>query len=158
MTKARDSSLIGPAGEHLVLSRLLSMGFLAAQAPRGARKVDVLVNFLEGGEPCLIQVKASSKGRLGWHMQAKHEEIIDDDLFYCFVDFEPDHPTVHVLPAGVVAAVLRKDHAIWLATPGKNGQKHNDTVMRRFTHNGSGSEPGWLDQYLENWDQIAPSS
>jgi hypothetical protein len=43
-----DTSLTGAAGEHLVLSRLLSRGVLAAQAPRGARKADILVNFLDG--------------------------------------------------------------------------------------------------------------
>ena len=47
-----DTSLTGAAGEHLVLSRLLSRGVLAAQAPRGARKADILVNFLDGGTPC----------------------------------------------------------------------------------------------------------
>lgn len=57
-----DTSLTGAAGEHLVLSRLLSKGFLAAQAPRGARKVDILVNFIDGGEPFLIQVKARQRG------------------------------------------------------------------------------------------------
>jgi hypothetical protein len=30
----RDSQIIGAAGEHLVLSRLLNLGYLAAQAPK----------------------------------------------------------------------------------------------------------------------------
>ena len=50
-----DSALVGAAGEHLVLSRLLSRGFITAQAPRRARQVDILVNSLTGDEPCLIQ-------------------------------------------------------------------------------------------------------
>ena len=48
MAFKNDTQLTGAAGEHLVLSRLLSRGYLAAQAPRGTRKADVLVNFLEG--------------------------------------------------------------------------------------------------------------
>ena len=151
-----DSALLGAAGEHLVLSRLLACGYLAAQAPRGTRKVDILVNFLDGSEPCLIQVKASSKGRNGWHMQKKHEEILDDDLFYCFVDLEPQHPTVHVIPAHVVAKTLARDHAVWLATPGKNGKGHKDTPMRRLRSDCFGADPGWMDQYLEAWNLIAP--
>ena len=51
MTDKQDKSLIGAAGEHLVLSRLLANGFPAAQAPRGTRKVDILVNVIDGGEP-----------------------------------------------------------------------------------------------------------
>jgi hypothetical protein len=153
---AKDSVLLGAAVEHLVLSRLLSKGFLAAPAPRGTRKADILVNFIDGGHPCLIQVKAASKGRLGWHMQKKHEDVTDEDLFYCFVDFEGNHPRVWVIPAAVVADTIRTDHGIWLQTPGKNGQVHNDTKLRRFRHNCLGTEEGWLDQYFEAWGQLTP--
>jgi hypothetical protein len=61
----KDKQLIGAAGEHLVLSRLLARGLLALQAPRGTRKADILVNPLDGGRPVLIQVKttAGSKNR-----------------------------------------------------------------------------------------------
>lgn len=150
-----DTQLTGAAGEHLVLSRLLSRGFLAAQAPRGTRKADVLVNFLDGGEPFLIQVKARQYGSDGgWHMSEKHELQDEPDLFFCFVDFQPESPTVHVIPASVVAHVVRTSHSTWLATPGKNGQKHNDTSMRRIQPNPPGIENGWMDQYLENWNQL----
>jgi hypothetical protein len=54
MVSIKDKNLVGAAGEHLVLSRLLSKGILAAQAPRGARKADILVNHLDGKPPCLI--------------------------------------------------------------------------------------------------------
>ena len=101
----RDTQLVGAAGEHLVLSRLLALGVLAAQAPRGARKADILVNHLDDRSSSLIQVKTrSGKGSDGgWHMKAKHEEIEDPDLFYCFVDLGKEHPTIHVVPAKVVA-------------------------------------------------------
>jgi len=49
--KNLDTSLTGAAGELLVLSRLLSRGILAAQAPRGARKADILVNHLDDKPP-----------------------------------------------------------------------------------------------------------
>lgn len=150
-----DTSLVGAAGEHLVLSRLLTRGFLAAQAPRGVRKVDILVNFLDGSEPCLIQVKSRSRGSDGgWHMAAKHEDIVDPDLFYCFVDLQALHPTVHVMPSAVVASVLKKDHSTWLDTPGKSGQAHNPTNFRRLRPNCLAQENGWMDTYLENWELI----
>ena len=155
MVQKIDTSLTGAAGEHLVLSRLLSRGLLAAQAPRGTRKVDILVNFLDGGEPFLIQVKArQSGGDGGWHMGEKHESQTDDDLFYCFVDFEPVNPTVHVIPARIVAETIKLDHQIWLDTPGKNGQAHNPTSFRRLKPNPNGRDSGWMDQYLENWNQF----
>jgi len=150
-----DTSLTGAAGEHLVLSRLLSRGILAAQAPRGARKADVLVNFLDGGSPALIQVKSRQSGSDGgWHMSEKHETQTEEDLYFCFVNFEPSSPTVHVIPAAVVAEIIKKDHQIWLGTPGKQGQAHNPSQMRRIKPKSSGQEEGWMDEYLENWSQI----
>ncbi len=152
-----DTQLTGAAGEHLVLSRLLARGYLAAQAPRGTRKADILVNFLEGGRPCLIQVKARQKGGdLGWHMQEKHEKQTEEDLFYCFVDFEPDDPVVYVMPSLLVAEAISVDHRTWLKTPGKNGQKHNETKFRRLRNKSLGKEAGWLEEFRERWDFISP--
>lgn len=143
-----DKALIGAAGEHLVLSRLLARGLLAAQAPRGARKVDILVNFPDGGEPCLVQVKTKTRGS-AWPMNEKHEGIRDPDLFYCFVDLGPVDSLVYVLPARVVAAAIRKGHARWLATPRLDGGQHRDSVMRQI------KPANWMNKYLENWDQLS---
>jgi hypothetical protein len=151
-----DTSLTGAAGEHLVLSRLLSRGVLAAQAPRGARTADVLVNFLdESKKPVLIQVKSRQYGSDGgWHMSEKHENQDQADLFFCFVDFEPETPTVHVIPAKVVSEVVKVDHEIWLSQPGRNGQAHNPNPMRRIRPASNGMPEGWMNKYLENWSQI----
>lgn len=155
-----DTALLGAAGEHLVLSRLLLRGFLAAQAPHNVRKADILVNHLDAKPPCLIQVKArSGKGADGgWHMKQKHEEIYDKDMFYCFVDFEPANPSVYVIPAEKVAEVVRQSYATWLSQPGKNGKPHNDTDMRRirnyYSWNVQAAPNGWMDEFLENWEQL----
>jgi len=148
-----DTTLTGAAGEHLVLSRLLQRGIVAAQAPEGVRKVDILVNPLDGGRPIFIQVKSRQFGQDGgWHMREKHEEYEDENLFYCFVDFEPDSPTVYVVPSSVIAEALREDYKIWLFTPGKNGKPHNAHGMRRVRPRMFSMPEGWLEQYLENWD------
>lgn len=150
-----DTQLTGAAGEHLVLSRLLSRGFLAAQAPRGTRKADILVNFLEGESHCLIQVKSRQSGSDGgWHMQEKHESALDPDLFYCFVDFQPEHPEVFVIPSSVVGPALKVDHQTWLETPGKSGQRHNPTKLRRLRPLMFGMSENWIERYKENWDLI----
>jgi hypothetical protein len=155
-----DTSLIGAAGEHLVLSRLLAMGILAAQAPRGTRKADILVNHLDGKAPCLIQVKTrSGKGSdISWHMKAKHEAITDKDMFYCFVDLGSEPTNIYVIPAAKVAKVVSESHAVWLHTPGKNGRAHKETVMRRiitsYKSKLKSAPANWMDKYLEAWDLI----
>jgi hypothetical protein len=154
-SQATDTALVGAAGEHLVLSRLLSRGFLAAQAPRGTRKADILVNHLDGSAPYLIQVKARSRGKdRGWHMNAKHETQRDSDLFYCFVDFDAEHPFVYVIPSQVVADVITEGHQQWLDTPGKNGQPHNPTTFRRLLPNAGNMPEGWMNEYLEAWNLL----
>lgn len=156
----KDKTLVGEAGEHLVLSRLLSRDLLASQAPRGTRKVDVLVNPLDGGKPRLIQVKTRSAvgNSLGWHMSLKHESISEKDLFYCFVNLELISPSVYVIPSRIVAKVVRDSHGEWLKTPSQKGQKHNDTEMRRIKNdygpNFKSIKPGWMDKYLEAWDHL----
>ena len=150
-----DTQLTGAAGEHLVLSRLLSKGFLAAQAPRGTRKADILVNFLDGDTHCLIQVKSRQSGSDGgWHMQEKHESVVDQDLYYCFVDFQPSSPDVFVIPATVVGPALKKDHETWLSVPGRNGKSHNPTKMRRLRPHMHGMPDDWIEEYRENWELI----
>jgi len=156
MPHKTDTTLTGAAGEHLVLSRLLQRGILAAPAPRGTSKVDILVNFLDHRTPVLLQVKSRQFGTDGgWHMSEKHESITGEDIFYCFVDFEPSSPTVHVVPSNVVAKAVRVDHQIWLNTPGRHGQPHKDTKLRRVKPVMGGQNEGWMNRFLEAWDQFA---
>ena len=151
-----DSTLVGPAGEHLVLSRLLAFGLLASPAPRGTRKVDIIVNYIDGGNPKLVQVKTTmGSPKKGWVLLAKHEEIASDDLYYCFVSFEKTEGEIYVLPSSVVADAVSLSHAQWLATPGKNGQAHNDNNMRNLSISMFGQSEGWLEKYKENWEQLA---
>ncbi len=153
----KDTSLTGAAGEHLVLSRLLSRGILAAQAPRGTRKVDILVNHLDKDSTALIQVKSRLIGTDGgWHMNQKHELIKEKDLWYCFVDFEPDSPKVYVIPSLLVATIVTEENESWMRTPGKGGKMHNETEMRRiqpkYPYKVPSAPDGWIDAYLERWD------
>jgi hypothetical protein len=150
-----DTTLTGAAGEHLVLSRLLQRGVLAAPAPRGASKVDILVNFLDERAPVLLQVKARQFGSDGgWHMSEKHEHAGQEGVFFCFVDFEPGNPSAFVIPSQVVAEAVTLDHAAWLAAPGKNGQPHKPTSMRRLRPSMFGMAEGWMKEYLEAWHLI----
>lgn len=155
MPHKTDTTLTGAAGEHLVLSRLLQRGIVAAQAPEGVRKIDILVNPMDGGSPLFLQVKTRQFGTDGgWHMSKKHEEMAEKNLFYCFVDFEPDHPVVFVVPSYVVAQALKEDHQIWLKTPGRNGVAHKDHDMRRLRPEMYSMPRGWIETYRENWQSL----
>lgn len=158
-----QTSLIGAAGEHYVMSHLLRRGLIAALAPPGAPNTDILVSNVVSDRLCSVQVKsrtnAGSDG--GWAMSAKHENLISDSLYYCFVDFGngKQHPDTYILPSKVVADVVKKDHAAWLAEPKRSGDARKDSSMRRLKPDhsknlGSSSEYslGWLEPYRENWE------
>ena len=150
------------------MSRLLARGFIAALAPQGVPNMDIVVTTVDGKTLCSIQVKTRwHKGADGgWHMGKKHEEIVERNVFYCFVDLgksASDASKVYVLPSYIVARVIKGSHAHWLARPGKNGAVHNDSNMRRFLPDyskdfGKVTEFGanWLEPYSENWDILAP--
>jgi hypothetical protein len=160
---ASNTTLLGAAGEHYVMAELLRRGYIAALAPHGVPIADIVVTDLEGARLCSIQVKSRRDigSDRGWHMKAKHEQMKGDRLFYCFVDFGgslEDRPTVHVVPAAVVADVLALSHRKYLATPGAKGQQRKDGDMRRFvpdyskTFGADNPYPdGWLSEYRSAW-------
>lgn len=162
-----STSLTGASGEHYVMFRLLSMGYIAGLAPEGAPNADIIATDAKTKKSVAIQVKTRLKKGVdnGWHMKAKHENIKEDNLFYCFVDLPGNFnaaPNVYIIPSKVVADVLYKTHRIWLDTPGKNGRAHKQTDMRRLLPDYSKTmkvnhptvkkySSGWLDKYKENW-------
>jgi hypothetical protein len=159
-----QTTLLGAAGEYHVMTELLLRGYIAALAPHGVPKADILVTDDNGERHCSIQVKTrrdrGSDG--GWHMNVKHEGIRSERLFYCFVDFgkiPTTRPQVYVLPSECVADALKASHRKWLDTLGKQGQQRNDSPMRRLLPDytnifGATDNPyrmGWLDQYRDAW-------
>lgn len=163
----RQSTMIAAAGEYYVLARLSLLGKIAAQAPRGVPNADIVVSSLEGDRLCAVQVKArQEKGADGgWHMKKKHEALRSPELFYAFVDFgkiTDPKPVTYIVPSEIVADVLQTMHQAWLDNPGKHGQKHNDSDMRRFMPDYSRTSGtgvgkyirGWLDEYREAWSLI----
>jgi hypothetical protein len=156
---ASHYDLIGSAGEHFVLYKLHLRGLLAAQAPRGFKTVDILVLNPDHSVVATIQVKTRTSGKDGgWHMKAKHETLVLPGLLYCFVDFEPTVPNTFVIPCAIVADVVEKSHASWLAMPGKGGKPHQDTEMRRvrpsYSFPVAGYPAGWMEQYRDRWELV----
>lgn len=153
-----DYNLIGAAGEHLVLSRLLSRGLLASQSPFNAFKADILVNPTDGSKSHLIQVKTRTglDADDGWHMNVKHETMKDENMFFCFVAYAQETSNIYVIPAVKVATVVQESHAAWLSTPGAKGQRRNDSKFRRIKNSYAMSlksaPNGWMNEYLEKWD------
>jgi hypothetical protein len=66
-------------------------------------------------------------------LNRKVESDTADDLFFVFVTLNdlgnPDH---YIVPKGEVARFVKDSHKKWLIIPGRRGQVHVDTPMRKF--------------------------
>jgi len=178
MVEKIQSSVIGAAGEHLVLSELLKRNFVAGLAPFNTKDYDIVVLNKDGTNSFPIQVKTTSNNKRGWVMQEKHETPIKD-LYYCFVYMTSalDNTEIYIVDSKTVANVIKTAHKIWLKVPGRNGQKHNPTKMRFFSRNVTANyfknfddykdyldekeinflnnyQEGWLEKFKDNWDSI----
>jgi hypothetical protein len=80
-------------------------------------------------------------------MNKKAEADLAENLLYVFVCLPPEGPAAfYVVPRQVVAKYVRESHAEWLVTPGRSGQAHRDTDMRRF------KDP--LHEHKDRWDLL----
>ncbi len=140
------NSLTGIAGEYFVAGELSVRGFMASITLRNNDRVDIHASSLSGSKIFSIQVKTNQSGSREWILNKKAESIYSDNLFYVFVTLkgELQRPEYFIVPSKVVAEFVKGNHAKWLATPGKRGQSHNDSPMRKFTD---------MDgEYIERWD------
>lgn len=159
--KRAKSVFVGAAGEHLVLSRLYTRRLLASLAPQNAPDVDILVNPLDNRKSRVIQVKCTEtvgKNR-GWTMNDKHLKLVSPKLFYCFVELKSNPQKVYVIPSRKVAQVLKEADKKYMKTPKRDGSKrssHNRRMLKpNFLVDIPSAPPGWMDKYLEKWDQIS---
>jgi hypothetical protein len=152
-----DNTQIGLAGEFYVLAQLVQHDLIATLTLANTKGVDILVANPELNRLFKIEVKTtdsdpryeslfSNEPCYSWPMSAKHERLIDADLFYCFVVLRgcTQLPRFFIVPSRYVATYVRAQHAYWLRTRQKPVA---DTTMRRFRIPASdplGFENNWV--------------
>ena len=142
-----SSILCGVSGEYFVAAELSRQGYIASITLRNTKGIDILASNADASKSASIQVKTNRGSRKGWLLNKKAEDYFDDNLFYVFVNLNDGQPpNFHVVPSKVVAATVKKGHARWLATPGRNGRRHKDNPIRNFWDR--------EDQYLNRWELL----
>lgn len=154
-----NSTLVGAAGEHFVISQLLLQGLHAGLAPIGAKGIDILTMSADGEIGDRIQVK-TSRGRRSWQMGVTHEQLDEKSPLFVFVAFTSAGQDLFVVPGHVVGGVIRESHRIWLDTPGKKGQDHHDNPMRMVHYDYQNLEVpcaplGWMEPYRDAWHHLS---
>jgi hypothetical protein len=156
-SSANDKRLLGEAGEHLVISRLQSLGYVASQAPRGWQADDVFVR-----EGPTFQVKTTNKGvKAGWVVGKidAHE-----NRWYALVDFrdistkgaKPFYEaTVYVVPSLVARDAAGANLVAYhLARPNTSSEMCKLYDPWKKDVHPEGFPSGWLEPFRENWEQL----
>jgi hypothetical protein len=124
---------VGIAGEYFVAAELSRRGFVASLTLRNTRGIDILASNRDATKSVGIQVKTCQGDTPDWMLTKKADDDVAENLFYVFVCLPADSaPSYYIVPRKIVGDYVRRDHAIWKVTPGKKGQAHGDSDVRRF--------------------------
>jgi hypothetical protein len=139
------SILVGVAGEYFVAGELSRRGYIASVTLRNSKGVDILASNQEATRQVGIQVKTNQYAKPEWILNEKADTYYADNLFYVFVNLRDDRlrPDFYVVPSKDVAQYARSTHKEWLDAPGKKGQRHKDSPIRKFR------DPE--GRYLDKW-------
>lgn len=142
-------ALTGIAGEYFVAAELSQHGFMASITLRNTDSIDIHASRLADNKLFVIQVKTKQIKGKKWPLSSKAEKIFSKNHFYVFVTLKGlgERPDYFIVPSEIVAKQARESHQRWLKTPGKKGQPHKDSSMRKFENKN--------DEYLEKWELIA---
>jgi len=147
--KKPDNNNIGNAGEYYIASILSSKGYITTITLGRAEKYDIIA-IRPDGKTIKIQVKTAWYNNNAFRLSLKDEVFDGTEYFYAFVTLKENKEPweYYIVPAKIVAKSVAESHQIWLKTPGKNGQKHNDTSMRLFKSKPNKWSPKWFTQEL----------
>jgi hypothetical protein len=141
--------LCGVAGEYFVAAELTRRGYIASITLRNTRGIDILASNETASRQVGLQVKSSQKNAREWILSRNAEDYFADNLFYAFVNLKTDQerPDFFIVPSKIVAESVKDGHARWLKAPGRHGQPHKDSNVRKFQdHDG---------EYLESWSLLS---
>lgn len=138
------TGLSGVSGEYFVAAELSRLGYVASLTLKNTRGIDILASNANATKSVGIQVKTTQGNGKEWVLNQKVENELATNLFFVFVRLNHlEAPEYHIVPRSVVAKHASEKHKLWLDTPGRNGQKHKDNTMRKFSD--------LENKYLNNW-------
>jgi hypothetical protein len=142
-----NSVLSGVAGEYLVAGELSRRGCIASITLRNSKGVDILATNEKAERSVAIQVKSRYSKGTAWVLNEKAEEYYAKNLFYAFVSLNyGESADFYIVPSRVVAETIKEHNREWLKTPGRKGQRHNQTSMRTFRDD--------EQKFLNRWDLL----
>ena len=149
----------GNASQFFIAGELCRRGYSAVVTLGNTPNTDILCSNLAGTKFVHIQVKTFVPGGRTCSVGKKAEKFFGDNFFWVLggiplpnSDKEFEY---YIIPSKTMSENINENHQNWLATLGRNGQKHKDnsirTVMLPPWINGNGWD---LSNYKNRWDLI----
>ncbi len=140
--KQGRGTVIGNAGEYLVVGELLRRDIVAAPAPRNTPGFDVLATTGEKSVNVRVKSKTAAANSWVWISGRGSERIIFKGLlsegdFTVLADLKDTtvSPDYWVYPTKTLDDELQTDFKHWVESPGRGGRQHSaDSRMYRFGH------------------------
>ncbi len=143
---------IGNAGEYYFAARLSAMNFTVTITLGRTERYDLLA-VSPSGKTYKFSLKTRyTTENTAFTLSERDEEKHEPDLFYVFIRlhaFEKD-PEFWMIQSQRVSQVIKEAHQKWKITPGKKGQAHNDSSVRRLLVVVRGSD---LKYYPAKWEE-----
>ncbi len=132
---AEDKSHRGAASQFFVAGELCRRGLVAVLTLGNCPNTDVLVSNKAGTRFAHVQVKTYRPGRdktVSVGTKAEHE--YGPGFFWVLAGIPEIESSAdweyYIIPSSVFSKIVRENHQLWIDTPGKNGQAHNDSKVR----------------------------
>jgi hypothetical protein len=125
---------IGNAGEYYIAAVLSSLNFTTTITLGRAERYDILA-VGPTGKTFKLSVKTRFKGKeSAFTLSEKDERNWEDDLLYVLVRLHEfrQTPEYWVIPSKRVSEVIAIAHQKWRETPGRTGQTHNFSAVRKI--------------------------
>lgn len=153
-----DKSHRAAASQFFVAAELCRRGLVAVITMGNCPNTDILVSNKSGTSFAHVQVKTYIPGIKTCSVGRKAERPFGPNIFWILAGI----PTAScaqneylIIPAGIMAHEVSKVHKLWLDTPGKKGQPHNNSNVRAVQLPPLVNPTGWdLQEYRNRWDLI----
>ena len=156
---AKQKITRGNASQFFVAGELCRRGYSAVVTLGNTPNTDILCSNLEGTKFVHIQVKTFVPGISTCSVGLKAEKDFGSKFFWVLggipLPGTPAEFQYYIIPSKVMAKNVSETHQLWLRTPGKKGQPHNDNNVRAVYLPPRKSLTGWsIKRYLNRWDLI----
>ena len=151
----------GRAGELRVASELCRRGYCATVTMGNTPNTDVICANTSWTKTVFIQVKTFRVGAPKCQVGKHAGTDFGKQYFWVLAGLRDEDETAiedfYIIPSGQMAQRVSALHRMWLATPGRRGQRHKDNPIRevRFGELGNHSRFVYdVREFKNRWDLI----